>query len=108
MRVFSFSKKIFDEFETGWIIIWFNFLENASKYIKYFSYFEMTGFNFVFFYHFMFCFKYNSIFYIDKKNKMDSFEYFSLYIFPIIILAIGFVGNYLGFKTMQRPKMIDL
>jgi hypothetical protein len=39
---------------------------------------------------------------------MDSFEYFSLYIFPIIILAIGFVGNYLGFKTMQRPKMIEI
>jgi hypothetical protein len=39
---------------------------------------------------------------------MDSFEYFSFYIFPIIILAIGFVGNYLGFKTMQRPKMIEI
>ena len=39
---------------------------------------------------------------------MDSFEYFSLYIFPIIILVIGFVGNYLGFKTMQRPKMIEI
>ena len=39
---------------------------------------------------------------------MDSFEYFSFYIFPIIILVFGLVGNYLGFKTMQRPKMIEI
>jgi len=39
---------------------------------------------------------------------MDSFEYFSLYIFPLIILIIGLVGNYLGFKTMERPKMLEI
>ena len=39
---------------------------------------------------------------------MNSFEYFSYYIFPILILVIGLVGNYLGYKTIKRPKMLEI
>jgi len=39
---------------------------------------------------------------------MDSFEYFTYYIFPPVILVIGLVGNFLGFKVMQRPKMLEI
>ncbi len=31
-----------------------------------------------------------------------------MYIFPAITLAFGLVGNLLGFKTMQRPKMLEI
>ncbi len=39
---------------------------------------------------------------------MISFEFFNKSIFPILILVIGLVGNYLGFKVMQRPKMLQI
>ena len=39
---------------------------------------------------------------------MDSFEYFSNNIFPELVFGIGLIGNYLGFKTMQRPKMLEI
>jgi len=43
-----------------------------------------------------------------KKNKMNSFDYFSNYIFPPLILGFGLVGNFLGFKVMKRPKMLEI
>jgi hypothetical protein len=39
---------------------------------------------------------------------MNSFNYFNTYIFPISTLAFGFAGNFLGYKTMERPKMIEI
>ena len=39
---------------------------------------------------------------------MYSFEYFSFFIFPPVILVIGLAGNLLGFKTIQRPKMVEI
>jgi hypothetical protein len=39
---------------------------------------------------------------------MNSFEYFTYYIFPILILVIGLVGNYLGYKTIKRPRMLEI
>ena len=39
---------------------------------------------------------------------MDSFNYFSSYIFPPLILGFGLIGNFLGFKVMQRPKMLEI
>jgi len=39
---------------------------------------------------------------------MDSFDYFTNYIFPPLILGFGLVGNILGFKVMQRPKMLEI
>jgi hypothetical protein len=45
---------------------------------------------------------------ILDKIKMDSFEYFSFFIFPPVILVIGLAGNFLGFKTIQRPKMVEI
>jgi hypothetical protein len=39
---------------------------------------------------------------------MNTFGYFSNYIFPPLILGFGLVGNFLGFKVMQIPKMIEI
>jgi len=39
---------------------------------------------------------------------MDSFEYFSKNIFPISTLIFGLIGNFLGYKTMERPKMLEI
>ena len=39
---------------------------------------------------------------------MDSLDYFSNYIFPALILIVGLIGNLIGFKTMQRPKMLEI
>ena len=39
---------------------------------------------------------------------MDFFDYFSNYIFPPLILCFGSIGNFLGFKTMLRPKMLEI
>jgi len=39
---------------------------------------------------------------------MDFFDYFSNYIFPPLILCFGLIGNFLGFKTMLRPKMLEI
>jgi hypothetical protein len=39
---------------------------------------------------------------------MNSFNYFNTYIFPMATLAFGFAGNFLGYKTMERPKMIEI
>jgi hypothetical protein len=39
---------------------------------------------------------------------MNSFNYFNTYIFPMSTLAFGFAGNFLGYKTMERPKMIEI
>ncbi len=39
---------------------------------------------------------------------MNSFDYFSNYIFPPLILGFGLVGNFLGFKVMKRPKMLEI
>ncbi len=39
---------------------------------------------------------------------MDSFEYFVKYILPGLILGLGLFGNSLGFKVMERPKMLEI
>jgi hypothetical protein len=39
---------------------------------------------------------------------MNSFEYFTYYIFPMLVLVIGLVGNYLGYKTFERPRMLEI
>jgi hypothetical protein len=39
---------------------------------------------------------------------MDSLNYFISYIFPMSTLGFGIVGNILGFKVMQRPKMLEI
>ncbi len=39
---------------------------------------------------------------------MNSLDYFISYIFPILILVLGLVGNYFGYKTIQRPKMLEI
>ncbi len=39
---------------------------------------------------------------------MDSFEYFSNYVLPGLILFFGLVGNPLGFKVMERHKMLEI
>jgi len=39
---------------------------------------------------------------------MSSFQYFINYIFPMTTLGFGLLGNFLGFKVMQRPKMLEI
>jgi len=39
---------------------------------------------------------------------MNSFDYFSNYIFPPLILSFGLVGNLIGFRVMKRPKMLEI
>ena len=39
---------------------------------------------------------------------MDSIDYFFSYIFPILILVFGLAGNYFGYKTIQRPRMLEI
>jgi hypothetical protein len=39
---------------------------------------------------------------------MNSFDYFSNYIFPPLIFSFGLIGNLIGFKVMQRPKMLEI
>ena len=39
---------------------------------------------------------------------MDLFEYFINYMLPGLILGLGLFGNSLGFKVMQRPKMLEI
>jgi hypothetical protein len=39
---------------------------------------------------------------------MNSFDFFSNYILPVFVLIFGLFGNFLGFKTMQRPKMLEI
>jgi hypothetical protein len=39
---------------------------------------------------------------------MDFFDFFSNYLFPPLILCFGLIGNFLGFKTMLRPKMLEI
>jgi len=39
---------------------------------------------------------------------MDSFDYFSNYVFPPLILGFGLTGNFLGYKVMQRPTMREI
>jgi hypothetical protein len=39
---------------------------------------------------------------------MNSFKYFTKNIFPISTLIFGLIGNFLGYKTMERPKMLEI
>jgi hypothetical protein len=39
---------------------------------------------------------------------MISFEYFICYIFPVLILVTGLIGNLLGYIIIKRPKMLEI